>query len=133
MSSRIPIAQTNAHASNEKRRTSCHFSQNKRRTRAPDERSDEVSGPAWLSETVPTEAPVPSGLDIQSSFSNPEQSHEQPAWLNSISEIAKTPGTARPYSNRIYMDEMLESESVLGKEFHASLIPKVIPQTVRLS
>ncbi|KAK5055327.1 hypothetical protein LTR84_013077 [Exophiala bonariae] len=117
-----------------KRRTSCHFSQNKRRTRAPDEEgSGEIPSSAWLLENLPTNAPLASGLEIQISLENPEQSHEQPAWLNSISEVAKTPALARPYSGRIYMDEMLECEDVHGKEFHASLIPKSEKQNVSSS
>jgi hypothetical protein len=54
------------------------------------------------------------------------QTQSQSAWLNDTRNFAKSPAPpARTSSNKTYMDEMLEGHGIEGKEFHASLFPKV--------
>lgn len=55
------------------------------------------------------------------------QSQSQTAWLDDASHKIPSPPArlARTSSNKIYMDEMLEGHGIQGKEFHASLFPKV--------
>lgn len=56
------------------------------------------------------------------------QTHPQPlsAWPAQTDPLIGTPTTAMSItSKKVYMDAMLEGHGVRGKEFHASLFPKV--------
>ncbi|KAJ9614290.1 hypothetical protein H2200_002426 [Cladophialophora chaetospira] len=91
-----------------------------------DERPHEVHDPAWPLETRASAAHLP---DSQIVLDPPDQSHSQPpsTGRESMSDDAKAAALDQARLNKVYMDEMLENNAVRGKEFHASLIPKGIP------
>lgn len=118
----------------------CHFSQNKRRTRIIDEGPESVPQDypsPWLTETglVPTDEPSATGLNGQNPLEQPDRPPLQCAH-NEIPEpnFSQSVDTVPSHftSERIYVDEMLEREGVVGKEFHACLIPKVMFSIVSL-